>query len=71
MKKILKKTIAMNYRFIIILMLVQLIFQSVSSQGNSETRNFIKTLPVGRETSLEVYNKYGTIQITSGKKTQP
>ena len=50
MKKILKKTIAMNYRFIIILILVQLIFQSVSAQGNSETRNFIKTLPVGRET---------------------
>ena len=68
MKKILKKTIAMNYRFIIFLILVQLIFQSVSSQGNSETRNFIKTLPVGRETTLEVYNKYGIIQITRWKK---
>jgi hypothetical protein len=68
MKKILKKIKAMNSRFIIILILVQMIFQSVSSQGHSETRNFIKILPVVRETSMEVCNKYGTIQITLWKK---
>ena len=45
-----------------------MMLQPVSSQGNSETRNFIKTLPVGKETSLEVFNKYGTIQITQWKK---
>jgi hypothetical protein len=58
----------MNYKFIIILILFQLIYKPCSSQGTSETRNFIKTLPVGRETTLEVYNKYGTIQITQWKK---
>jgi hypothetical protein len=68
MKIILKKIKAMNYRFILIIILVQMLFQPVSSQGNSEIRNFIKTLPVGKETSLEVYNKYGTIQITQWKK---
>ncbi len=59
---------AMNYRFIILIMIVQMIVQPISSQGNSEVRNFIKTLPVGKETSLEVYNKYGTIQITQWDK---
>ena len=68
MKKILKKVKAMNYRFLILVILAQLILKPVSSQSSSETRNFIKTLPVGRETQLEVYNKYGTIQITEWKK---
>jgi hypothetical protein len=68
MKKILKKVTAMNSRFIILIILVQMILQPVSSQGNSEQRNFIKTLPVGKETSLEIYNKYGTIQVTQWQK---
>ena len=68
MKKILKKITAMNYRFILLLILVQVILQPASAQANSETRNFIKTLPVGKETSMEIYNKYGTIQITQWKK---
>jgi len=38
------------------------------SQSSSETRSFIKTVKVGKETSLEVINKYGTIQVTSWKK---
>lgn len=58
----------MNYKFIITLILIQLIYRPCSAQGTSETRNFIKTLPVGRQTTLEVYNKYGTIQITQWKK---
>ncbi len=45
-----------------------MILQPVSSQGNSEIRNFIKTLPAGKETELEVLNKYGTIEITQWKK---
>jgi hypothetical protein len=52
--------------FIIILML--LIFISLSAQSESEMRSFIKTVPVGKETSLEVNNKYGTIHITQWKK---
>jgi len=58
----------MNYKFIILLILFQLVHKPSSSQGTSETRNFIKTLPVGKESTLEVYNKYGTIQITQWKK---
>lgn len=68
MKEIPKKRTIMNYRFIILLIPVLMIFHIVSSQGNSETRNFIKTIPVYKETLLEVYNKYGTIQITQWKK---
>jgi len=68
MKKILKKVRVMNYKFIVLLIFVALIPRPGSSQGSSEIRNFIKTMPVGKETSLEVYNKYGTIQITQWKK---
>jgi hypothetical protein len=68
MKKILKKVMTMNYKFIIILILCQLLYRPGSSQGTSEIRNFIKTLPVGKETTLEVYNKYGTIQVTQWNK---
>lgn len=58
----------MNYKTIIILSLILLIFNSLSAQNDSETRSFIKTVPVGKETTLEVSNKYGTIQITPWKK---
>jgi hypothetical protein len=58
----------MDSKFIILIVLVVTILQPVSSQSNSETRNFIKTLKVSRETSLEVFNKYGTIQVTQWKK---
>jgi hypothetical protein len=68
MKKILIKTTTMNYRFVLLIILVQMVLQTASSQGSSEQRNFIKTLPVSRETLLEVRNKYGTIQVTQWKK---
>lgn len=45
-----------------------LIFNSISAQNETETRNYIKTLQVGKETTLEVNNKYGTIQITPWNK---
>jgi len=48
--------------------LLLFIFSSVSAQNDSETRSFIKTVPVGRETTLEISNKYGTIQITPWNK---
>ena len=58
----------MDYKIIIILSLIILKFHPLSAQNDSETRSFIKTLPVGRETILEVSNKYGTIQITPWNK---
>lgn len=63
-----EKIIAMNYKIIILINLALLICLRISSQGNSETRNYIKTIPVEKETSLEVLNKYGNIQITQWKK---
>lgn len=68
MKTIMKKRKAMNYKITINLSLILLIFSSVSAQNDSETRSYIKTVPVGKETTLEVSNKYGTIQITPWNK---
>jgi len=58
----------MNYKIIITINLILLIFSSLSAQNDSETRSYIKTVPVGKETTLEVSNKYGTIQITPWDK---
>ena len=63
-----KKTEEMNCKFTITVIILFLISLPLSSQGTSEIRNYIKTVPVVRETSLEVFNKYGTIQITQWKK---
>lgn len=52
-------------------MIISLIFLSLrtlSAQKESETRNFIKTVPVGKETTLEVSNKYGKVEITTWSK---
>lgn len=68
MKKILQKITAMNYRFLLLIILVHTISLTLMSQGNTETRNFIKSLPVTKETSMEVSNKYGVVQITQWKK---
>ncbi|MFA5818010.1 MAG: hypothetical protein WC854_01880 [Bacteroidales bacterium] len=68
MKIILKKTKAMNYKTIITVNLILFIFSSLSAQSDSEIRSFIKTVTVGKETSLEVSNKYGTIHITPWNK---
>jgi hypothetical protein len=63
-----KKRKAMNYKKIVNISVILFLFSSLQSQSISETRNFIKTFPVGKETSFEVINKYGTIQITSWNK---
>lgn len=68
MKIILKKIKAMNYKTIITVNLILLIFSSLSAQSDSEMRSFMKTVPVGKETFLEVSNKYGTIHITPWNK---
>lgn len=58
----------MNYRIIITINLILLIFSSLPAQSDSETRSYIKTIPVDKETSLEVYNKYGSVHITPWNK---
>lgn len=58
----------MNYKRIIFIALIIFSFSILSAQIESETRSYIKTVPVGKETTLEVYNKYGTIQITPWEK---
>ena len=58
----------MNYKIISTVNLILLIFSSLSAQSESEMRSFIKTVPVGKETSLEVTNKYGNIHITAWNK---
>jgi hypothetical protein len=63
-----KRAKAMNYKTILTVSLTLLIFRSLSAQSNSELRSFIKTVPVGKETTLEVTNKYGTIHITPWNK---
>jgi hypothetical protein len=40
----------------------------LSAQNDSDTRSYIRSVPVGKETTLEVSNKYGTIQITQWDK---
>lgn len=63
-----KNLTIMNYRSIIFLLPFIAISCLASSQNNSETRNYVRTVPSGKQTSLEVSNKYGTIQIIPWKK---
>ena len=58
----------MNYKTIITVNFILLLFRPLSAQSDSEIRTFIKTVPVGKESSLEVLNKYGTIHLTSWSK---
>lgn len=68
MRKLPIKRKAMNYKNIIAVSLILFIFHSVSAQDDTEIRNYTKTIPVGKETTLEISNKYGTIQITPWNK---
>jgi hypothetical protein len=63
-----KKSKAMNYKNLILIYLIFLRFSSLEAQNDSETRSIIKTVPVDKETSFEVTNKYGSIHITSWSK---
>jgi hypothetical protein len=63
-----KKSKSMSYKTFLPGILLMLIFNTVFAQSNSETRSYMKTVPVGKENSMEVTNKYGTIQVTSWKK---
>ena len=58
----------MNYKAFIIIYFILSLSISSSAQNETETRNFIKSVPVRKESSLEVKNKYGTIHITTWNK---
>jgi hypothetical protein len=58
----------MKFKHILAFYLALLISGLVSAQNDSEVRSFMKTVKVGRETSLEVLNKYGTLHISPWNK---
>lgn len=63
-----EKTKGMNYKIIIFINLALLAVYPILAQSSSETRNFIKTIPVSKQSVLDITNKYGNIQITQWRK---
>jgi len=68
MKVIPEKPISMSCKSIITANLLWLLSCVLLAQNVSETRSFMKSLPVGSETSLEISNKYGNIYVTPWHK---
>ena len=60
--------IKMKYKILIILCMAIIVQAKANAQAFSEKRTYMRTVPVNSDVSLEVSNKYGTIQITSWKK---
>ena len=58
----------MTYKNILFTGLLLLIIYPLSAQSVSEKRSFMRSLPLSKDTRLEVINKYGDIHITSWKK---
>jgi hypothetical protein len=58
----------MNYKCIVLFILTLMSFNSLLAQNETEVRSFTKTFAVGKETTLEVNNKYGAIHIASWNK---
>ena len=58
----------MKYNKILIILLTLLPAAIISAQNETEVRSFMKTVRVGKETSLQILNKYGTIHITPWDK---
>lgn len=58
----------MNFRRVIICILFLFSFGLMQAQKESETRNFIKSFRIETGTSLELTNKYGSIQVIPWKK---
>jgi hypothetical protein len=58
----------MKYKKILAASFAFLLSGIISAQNESEVRTFIKTVRVGKETSLQVLNKYGTIHVTPWNK---
>jgi hypothetical protein len=59
---------AMNYKTIILMLLAGLVSLSLLAQGETETRSFMKTVPAGKMSKLELANKYGSIQVSTWDK---
>jgi hypothetical protein len=58
----------MNCKTIIACIFLLLFFRQAAAQNSSETRSFMKTFRVGKESTLELTNKYGAVQVTNWKK---
>ena len=63
-----EKIISMTCKSIITTGLIFFLTCSAYAQGLSETRSYLKSNPVTRETLLDVSNKYGNIYVTSWNK---
>lgn len=58
----------MKYKSIFFSGIILILACQLSAQSVSEKRSFMKSLPVNKETRLEVINRYGDIHLTSWKK---
>ncbi len=55
----------MHYRSFTAILILMFSAELLSAQKFSEKKTYMKSMPVNREMTLEIDNKYGTIQITS------
>lgn len=58
----------MKHKYVIFTVLISLILTPLSAQSVSEKRSFTKSLPLEKDSRLEIINKYGDIHIISWKK---
>lgn len=63
-----KKPKKMKYRTILTIAFLLLLFRLSSAQGESELRSFMKSVRVGKDSRLELTNKYGTMHINTWNK---
>jgi len=63
-----KKPKKMNYKTILTISLLLLLYRPSSAQGESEMRSFMKSVHVGKDSRLELTNKYGTMHINTWNK---
>src|SRR4030043_2046818 len=68
MKTIQKNPATMRYKLMTLILTFLFTAELLHGQAFSEKKTYRETMPVTRETTLEVDNKYGTIQITSWNK---
>jgi hypothetical protein len=68
MKIHLKKIKTMHYRLLTLILTFLFSAELICGQAFSEKKTFQKTMAVNKDVTLEIDNKYGTIQITSWNK---
>lgn len=66
MKTITKSQKTMRYKVSIMLISSLLLAEITTAQPYAETRTFKRSVPVNRDMTLEINNKYGTIHISPG-----